>query len=393
VSNQNLYFPIQYCVRCVMPETQEGQGFDDQGFCNVCRSSEDKMRVDWIERRKELEALLEKAKSENSQREYDCLVPISGGKDSTFQLHILVKEFGMRPLAVTFSHNWFSAVGMYNLFNAIERFDVDHIMLTPRRKLVNNLARKSLGKIGDACWHCHAGVGAFPLKVAMDYGIKLIIWGESVAESSGRGRYGAPLTRFDQDYFQKVSAKVRPEEFLDEEITERDIAKFRTPNSELYQDAGILGIHLGDYVFWDEERQTEFVIEEYGWKEDKVEGTYKGYKSAECVMPGVHDFACYLKRGYGRSSFHASSDIRSGVLAREDVDEHLLNKERTVPASLKYYTEITGITLEDFVETLEGHRHNSLKGIELPILPADPNQKPKRIFLEQLKSWLEVSPE
>ena len=154
-----MLFPIKYCVRCIMPETQEGQAFDEFGFCNVCRSSEEKMRVDWKSRRRQLEIILEKARFENQNKEYDCLVPISGGKDSTFQLHVLVKEFGMRPLAVTFSHNWFSAVGIYNLFNALEVFDVDHIMLTPKRGLVNKLAKKSLSKIGDACWHCHAGVG------------------------------------------------------------------------------------------------------------------------------------------------------------------------------------------------------------------------------------------
>jgi tRNA(Ile)-lysidine synthase TilS/MesJ len=111
------------------------------------------------------------------------LIPISGGKDSVYQLHVLVKEFGMRPLAVTFSHNWYSATGMLNLFNWLETFDIDHIMFTPKRSQVNKLARKSLGEIGDACWHCHAGIGAFPLKMAIEHDIKLVIWGESVAES------------------------------------------------------------------------------------------------------------------------------------------------------------------------------------------------------------------
>jgi N-acetyl sugar amidotransferase len=371
-----------------MPETQEGQSFDEFGFCNVCRSSEEKMRVDWKIRREQLESILEKAKSENTDNEYDCLVPISGGKDSTFQLHVLIKEFGMRPLAVTFSHNWFSAVGMYNLFNAIEKFDVDHLMLTPKRGLVNRIARKSISKIGDACWHCHAGVGAFPLKVAKDYGIKLIIWGESVAESSSRGTYAEPIMKFDQDYFQKVSAKIRPEDFVDDEIAEKELRKFKSLNPEEYQNSQILGIHLGDYIFWDEERQTEFVIDEYGWKEDLVEGTYKGYKSTECIMPGVHDFACYLKRGYGRTSFHLSSDIRSGVLSRSDVTPEILEIERTVPSGLEYFTEITGIDKDRFVNEVTKHRHSSLAGVELPILPNKNPKNRKLLFLEQLEKWL-----
>jgi N-acetyl sugar amidotransferase len=379
--------PLRYCVRCVMPETQEGQAFDDYGFCNVCRSAEEKMRIDWTERR-QLDLLLERARFDNRDKEYDCLIPISGGKDSTFQLHVLVKEYGMRPLAVTFSHNWFSTVGMYNLLNAIEVFDVDHIMFTPRRKLVNSLAKKSLSKIGDSCWHCHAGVGAFPLRVAKDYGIKLVIWGESVAESSSRGTYASPQIKFDQDYFEKVSAKLRPEEFIDNEVLERDILKFKSLGKEQYLTAEITGIHLGDYIFWDEERQTEFVINEYGWKEDSVEGTYKGYKSTECVMPGVHDFACYLKRGYGRTSFHLSSDIRAGLLAKDDIDEKVIDIERTIPASLEYYSEITGISYTEFLNQLEEHKHPSLLGVKLPIIENSTPGKRKLLFLEQLRHWI-----
>ena len=375
-------------MRCIMPETQEGQAFDEFGFCNVCRSSEEKMRVDWKSRREQLERILEKAKFENQNREYDCLVPISGGKDSTFQLHVLVKEFGMRPLAVTFSHNWFSAVGIYNLFNALEVFDVDHIMFTPKRGLVNRLAKKSLSKIGDSCWHCHAGVGAFPLRVARDYGIKLVIWGESVAESSSRGTYSAPIIKFDQDYFQKVSAKLAPDEMSDSNIADYELKKFNSLTSDEYEESQIEGIHLGDYIFWDEERQTEFVIDNYGWMEDDVEGTYKGYKSTECVMPGVHDFACYLKRGYGRTTFHLSSDIRSGVLSRSDVNPEILKLERTVPAGLQYFTEITGIELNDFTSEVMKHRHNSLVGTPLPIEPLSEGNERKLLFLEQLRKWL-----
>lgn len=389
MAQDNLLFPMRYCIRCIMPESQEGQSFDEQGFCNVCRSSEEKMRVNWVERRRQLSSILESARLENQDKEYDCLIPISGGKDSTFQLHVLVKEFGMRPLAVTFSHNWFSATGVFNLLNALEKFDVDHIMFTPRRGLVNKLARKSIFEIGDACWHCHAGVGAFPLRVARDYGIKLVIWGESVSESSSRGTYEAPKIKFDHEYFKKVSAKVDPSKFIGGEITENDMAKFNSLSQNEYESAKITGIHLGDYIFWDEERQTEFVIDEYDWREDEVEGTYKGYKSTECIMPGVHDFACYLKRGYGRTSFHLSSDIRSGVLSRNDISPELLQIERTIPPGIEYFLEIAEMTLPEFVNAVSEHKSNSLKDFELPIEPVSNTNKSKLLFLDQLKIWLD----
>jgi len=372
-----------------MPETQEGQAFDEFGFCNVCRSSEEKMKIDWRQRRIELERILEGAKVAHKDDPYDCLIPISGGKDSTFQLHVLVKEYGMRPLAATFSHNWFSATGVFNLLNALEQFDIDHVMFTPKRGLVNRLAKRSLKEIGDACWHCHAGVGAYPLRVARDYGIKLIVWGESVSESSSRGTYNDPAMKFDESYFQKVSAKKGAESFVGSDIQSHEMEMFKTPSRDAYLESGILGIHLGDYIFWDEERQTEFVSKEYGWKRDEVDGTYKGYKSTECIMAGTHDFACYLKRGFGRTSFHASSDIRSGVLSREDFDSDLYNIERTVPPSFSYFSEITGINLDEFINTLEEHKHDKLKGVKLPILSKS-NGNRRLLFIEQLKRWLEA---
>ena len=371
-----------------MPETQEGQSLDSFGICNVCRSSEEKMKIDWDSRRRQLEGILEQAKSQNVENQYDCIIPISGGKDSVFQLHILKNIYGMRPLAVTFSHNWYSSIGYYNLLNCLEIFDIDHIMFTPKRSQVNQLAKKSLSKIGDACWHCHAGIGAFPLKIARDYGIKLIIWGESAAESSSRGTYKDPLVSFDQDYFLKVSAKVKPSEMAESELELRELSTYNPPNSEEYSKSQIKGIHLGDFIYWDEEKQTEFIKSTYGWKETHVEGTYKRYKSAECIMPGVHDFANYLKRGYGRASFHASADVRAGIVTREEAFENLVPMDSVVPKALDYYSSITGISREEFINTLRMQRHPALGTQEIPITENNMDYKPPRLFIDDLREWI-----
>lgn len=345
---------MQYCTRCCMPASNEGMGFDEMGICRACQSQEQKIHIDWTAREAQLRETLEKYKSPD--RDYDCIIPISGGKDSTFQLYMLTQVYGMKALAVTFSHNWFSETGRYNLQNSIEQFDVDHVMFTPNRNLVNKLARKSLFKIGDACWHCHAGVGAFPLQAAVMYKIPLLIWGESIAENSGRATHRDPVRKFDRDYFTKVSAKVYPEAMLGDGITERDLAPFRLPSYEEIDEVGVVGIHLGDYVFWDDERQMEFVRDKFGWREDKVEGTYKGYKSVECRMAGVHDYTKFLKRGFGRGTDHASVDVRAGLLTREEGFELARKHDTERPGALDYYLEITGFTEEEFESVLAEHR-------------------------------------
>jgi len=351
---QPLFGNMQYCLRCCMPESNEGVEFDEMGVCQACQSAEQKIRINWVEREKELRKILDGYKALNN--DYDCIIPISGGKDSTFQLHVLTKIYGMKALAVTFSHTWFSETGKYNLENCLEKFDVDHIMFSPSRKLVNKLARQSLFKIGDACWHCHSGVGAFPMQIAVKYKIPLLIWGESIAETSGRASYQNPVRKFDRDYFTKVSAKVYPEAMVNEDISLRDMAPFRLPSIEDIEAVGVSGIHLGDFIFWDDERQMEFVRDMYDWREDKVEGTYKGYKSVECKMAGVHDHTKFLKRGFGRGTDHASVDVRAGLLTREEAFELAKKHDTERPDALDWYLEITGFSDDEFHEVMKQHR-------------------------------------
>jgi N-acetyl sugar amidotransferase len=358
---------VQYCIRCCIPETQEGVKFDELGICQACQSSEQKIHINWIEKEAQLRELLDSAKA-SAGNNYDCIVPISGGKDSTFQLHVLTKVYGMKPLAVTFSHNWFSETGWYNLLNALEKFNVDHIMFTPNRDLVNRIAARSLEAIGDTCWHCHAGVGSFPLQVAVRFNIPLLVYGESIAEASGRSTYKNPMMEFNVEYFQKVSTKRNPMEMVGGNITEKDMKPFFYPTVEELEKTGVRLIHLGDYIFWDDERQMEFVRDNYGWKETEVEGTYKGYKSAECIMPGMHDFTNYLKRGYGRATYQASVDVRNGLLSREEGFELARQFDTEIPEALNYYLEATGMTREEFFRIMEEKKLPQVRRIELPVI-------------------------
>lgn len=367
-NNKYPFRSMEYCKRCCMPGTTEGIGFDELGICKACRASEEKMKIDWEFRAKAFGELLNKHK-ELSGDGYDCMVPISGGKDSAFQLHVLTKVYGLKPLAVTFSHNWYSKKGWENLWNVLERLDVDHIMYTPKRSLVNRLAKNSLPAIGDSCWHCHAGVLSFPLHIAVKFGIKLLVFGESPADFSGRDTYFDK--KFDMqsavntvDIFMQGSVRVKPDDMRGDNIEKQEMVLFNPPSKEELIKAQISSVYLGDYIFWDHERQTEFLVEEYGWQEDRVEGNYKRYKSVECRMPGVHDYSKFIKRGYGRSTDFASQDVRAGLLTREEAFEVAFAEDSRRPDVLDYYLEITGYTEEEFHQILEDMRIGKAK--ELP---------------------------
>ncbi len=366
-TNQPFEF-LTYCTRCCMPETNEGIGFDEMGICKACISQEQKMRINWKEKENQLQLLIDDMKSIAGSN-YDCIVPISGGKDSAFQLYVLKFVYGVNPLAVTFSHNWFSPTGWENLWNVVEKFDVDHIMYTPKRSLVNRMAKASLPLIGDSCWHCHQGVMAFPLQIAVKYGVRYIVWGESPADFSGRDTYSnkefsCRSAKDIAEIIMKGSARVGPEALVSESIKPEELKVMHPPTSDQLVASDIKSFYLGDYVFWDHERQTEFLVTNFGWKEDKVEGTYKRYKSVECIMPGVHDYAKYIKRGFGRGTDFASQDVRAGIMTREEAFKVAVEEDSKRPPGLDYYLEITGYTEDEFIDTLKSLREGKAK--ELP---------------------------
>ena len=389
-----LFKELKYCSRCCMPQTNEGMQFDDMGICLACRSSEQKMHIDWISRGKMLTDTLEEFRSKDGSN-YDCIVPSSGGKDSCFQLHVLKKIHKMNPLVVTANHNWYSVVGKRNLENSLEIFDVDHIMFTPKRSTVNKCARASLYCIGDACWHCHTQVSSFPLHIAAKFGIKLLVYGESPAEFSGRATYlkdknygtensdftsdsvgNQNIFRSDPDHWLKNSAKVTAEKMIGKEgLESKDLIMFQMPTEQELKKTGVTGIFLGDFIFWDHERQTEFLIKEYGWEEDHVDGTYKRYKSVECIMPGVHDYAKFLKRGFGRGTDFAAQDVRAGLMTREEGFELAKKYDQERPPSLDKYLEITGYSEKEFYDILYGQRVEILK--EKAIFPGRSKKCPK----------------
>lgn len=339
---------IKYCNRCCMPETMEGITFDEFGICTPCRSSEEKMHINWEERERKLNEIILLNKSQNY---YDCLLPMSGGKDSMFQAYILTYKYGLTPLAVTHGANWMSLTGRYNLENCLIKFDLDHLIFHAKRSVINKAARKSLTEIGDACWHCHIGAGTFVIQTALSWNLDLMIWGESIAERDGRGSY-INQSEASLYYNLEVSGKVKAEDYVDDSLDAKELSKWFYPNKESLQQSNIRYLHLGDYMFWDEEKQVEFVVNEFEWMNSKVENTFKGYKSNECVMAGVHDYANFIKRGIGRATVQASDDIRRGLVTREEGIELAKKYDSQRPHALDFYLKITGYTENDFEDIL-----------------------------------------
>jgi hypothetical protein len=191
----------------------------------------------------------------------------------------------------------------------------------------------------------------------------MIVWGESVAEYGRHLSYYESTKKdiFDEKYFVKISAKQNVESMVDRSIPLRELEFFRHPSTEEYKEAGIVGLHLGDYMFWDEERQEEFVKKEFGWEEDRVEGSYKRYKSVECKMIGVHDYTKFVKRGYGRATDHAVKDVRAGIMTREEAFDIINKIDPKRPGTMDHFLKITGMSEDELIKKIKALRDSASK--------------------------------
>lgn len=374
---------MKICSRCMIPETHETIMYDAQGVCNVCRQQEVKQeKVDWAARGRELVDLIEQYRGKN---DYDCLIPFSGGKDSTYTLYKLVTEYKVKPLVVSFDHGFLRPRIAENNIRTMRRLGVDFLKFTPNWQVVKKIMLESLRRKGDFCWHCHTGIFAYPMQIAVKHQIPLIFWGEPSAEYTSYYSYDNPEEVDEKRFNRFVNLGIAAEDMLgmlDGEITMRDLEPFKYPKLKELRGIGYRSVCLGSYIPWDVKQNVEIIKRELGWQENDVEGVppeYR-YEKVECMLQGVRDYCKYLKRGYARVSHLTSIDIRNGRLSREAAVAAVERYEGNRPASLDYFLDLLGITEEEFNGILRGH-------VVSPHQWPEPSSLPRGAKLHDQELW------
>ena len=349
---------LKRCTKCLLPETHESISFDGSGVCSVCRQVEFKEgKIDWTQRRKNLEELVE---SYRGRYDYDCIVPFSGGKDSTWTLYYLMKEFKIKPLVVRFDHGFLRPNLNDNTTKALRNLGADFHTFTPNWKVVQKLMLQSFLEKGDFCWHCHTGIFSYPMHVAIRYNVPLIFWGEPSAEYSSYYSYDQPeevdekrFNRFVNLGMTAVDMAVR----LGGDLDERDFKPYTYPPLKELRALKYRSVCLGSYIPWDVRTQSKIIANELGWQGDLVENVPEqyNYEKIECHMQGVRDYIKYIKRGYTRPTHLASIDIRHDRLAREEGMDMISKFEGKKPASLEIFLEMVGLTEKEFFEIAASH--------------------------------------
>lgn len=348
------YKPMTYCKACTYPKVAVNVRFDKNGFSSIYHTHKAWQNIkkdEWKKRKKIFEKIVLDIKK-NNKSNYDCIVAVSGGKDSYYQTHV-IKEYGLKPLLITYNGNNYSPEGEYNRDRMKKVFDVDHLMISPSQESLIKLNRLGFNKVGDMNWHNHTGILTVPMQYAVRFKIPYVIYGETndilgiykpsdYAEYTNRLRVEFSMRGFEWDEFIKNNK---------EGLISKDMNWAKFPSDREIVENKIRGLYLGNYFKWDPYKNTKMIIKKYGWKPAKksFERTYRKISNLDDIYEnGIHDYLKFIKYGYGRATDHTTKDILTGYMNRNKGVNYIKNLDHKVPSDLKTWLNYTGIKETDF---------------------------------------------
>lgn len=352
---------MKICTNCVMPSTKPDLHFNEDGVCDACQSQKSKnSEIDWKKREEEFLNLIKQYKV---HPDYDCIIGVSGGKDSTYQV-IKVLELGLNPLCVCFEPTIPTEIGRKNLEN-LNNLGVDLIHIKRNPVVYKKLAKEAFIRTGDNEWQNHLGIFTTVPKLAVNFNIPLIIWGESP-----QIEYGGPATSktrntLDRQWLEEFGGLLgnRISDMVGVDgLTKKDLSLYTYASDEDIHRVGVTGLFLGYYFKWDL-REVVKKSKEHGFlvQDRPVETTYENFENLDCYSNHVHDYLKYVKYGFGRATDNACLDIRLGYIKREE-GVRLVNKYDGIPPkkAINEYLNYTGFTQEEFNKIVDSYTNKRI---------------------------------
>jgi N-acetyl sugar amidotransferase len=355
---------MKYCKRCLYPENHPyGMIFDEQGICMGCRVHEEKNTIDWGQRFRKLKKIVDINTKNRGNKEFDCIIPVTGGGDSYFIVHTVKNVLGLNPLLVNYNSHFNTKVGIRNLANLTTVFDCDMLNSTLSPELVKKITKVTLQKYGSIYWHVLAGYLTFPVQIAVKFRIPLIIWGvQPWSEQTGMFSHLDESEMTDRCRLEHGLMGISPEELLNnEKLNYKDLLSFIYPDDKDIESVGLRGIYLSNYLRWDAKTQHEKMIDMYGYETSAQERTFNTYEDVHCVhSAGLHDYIKYLKLGYSKVTDHATREIRLGRMTREEGIQLVENYTEKKPSDLNIFLNWLNISEDFFYESINKFRDNRI---------------------------------
>lgn len=361
---------LQFCRRCLYSTTHPlGLTIDDDGICSGCRIHEEKDSLDWNGRWARLLELV-KPYRDVSGKNYDCIVPVSGGQDSHYIVWLVKVRLGLNPLLVTYNKYFNTPLGIRNLANLRIKFNCDIIYQNVNPVAVKNITRESLRQFGSIYWPILAGHTVFPVQTAVRFRVPLIIWGahqgleqvgmyshEHEVEMTRRYRKDHDLMGYEADDLLTVFNTLK----------ESDIWQYRYPDDRDLNAVGVRGVYLGNYVRWDPKAQHEQMMRDYDYRSASFDRTFDCYDYVDCFnYMDLHDVLKLYKHGYSKVTDHASREIRFGRLCREQGLALVRRHEQAPMRHLDLFCDWLGMKPRSLQFVMDEHRNRAFWHEESP---------------------------
>ena len=348
---------MKYCQTCITPYNRPNIRFDENGRCN-CAVAADKDAIDWAARARDFAEAVAHAKSRATG--YDCVIPVSGGKDSTWQV-VTCLEHGLKPLAVTWRPPGRTAIGQKNLDNLIS-LGVDHIDYSIDPRVEKKFTLLALERYGTPALPMHMAIFAIPLTIATRFAIPLVIWGENSAFEYGGADESRRGFKLDRNWLAKhgVTHGTTARDWIGP-LSEKELTPYFGPSEAELEAKGVLAIFLGYYFRWDPQ-MTAAVAERHGFQRgaNARTGVWE-YADIDDDFISIHHWLKWYKFGFTRTFDNLSVDIRNGRLSRAEAIEIVRQRgDETPHEDIEKLCAWLGIKKAHFFSIVEKFRNRDV---------------------------------
>ncbi len=334
---------ILFCKKCLYSTLHPfSLVINENGICSGCLNFIEKYEIVWPEKLYNLKKITDHYKTIRNNT-YDCIVPISGGDESFFTLHVVKNVLKLNPLLVYNNKYFNTPIGIHNLSRLRTIFDADVLIQNVNINTVKKITRNTLINLGSMYWPVIAGQTVFPVKMAIKYKIPLIIWGGHQGnEQVGMFSHNeaVEMTRRYRKEHDLMGFEAEDLISIFNDLKEEDVINYIYPDDSDINRVGVRGIYLSNYIFWDPIAQYNEMIRMYNFKKNKNNRTFNNYDHVDCYnYMGIHDCIKLFKQGYSKVTDHAVREIRHGRLTKKRALELVKQYEINQPQGINLFCD------------------------------------------------------